>query len=87
MLMIRLTVRNITGPVVIETPAEAKEAAESYLANQFQSPAITSSKLTDEDHAVFEGTGKQDGKKKRFRLEVVRKEADGPWKAGLLTFK
>jgi serine/threonine protein kinase len=110
-LMIRLTVRNITGPVVIETgepgqgvavtvggkpliefrghgaPAEAKEAAESYLANHFQSPVITSSKLTDEDHAVFEGTGKQDGKKKRFRLEVARKQADAPWEAGLPTFK
>ena len=110
-LMIRLTARNITAPVVIETdepgqgiavtvggkkiiefhghgvPTEAREAARSYLDSQFESTSISSSKLTEENHAVFEGTGKQNGKKKRFTLEVVRKQADAPWEAGSLSIK
>lgn len=111
MLMIRLTARNITAPVVIETdepgqgiavtvggkkiiefhghgvPTEDREAARSYLDSQFESTSISSSKLTEENHAVFEGTGKQNGKKKRFTLEVVRKQADAPWEAGSLSIK
>jgi serine/threonine protein kinase len=61
---------------------EARESAEKYLSEQFDSSMITYSHLTDPNHALFRGTGtKGSEKKKHFRLEVSRKQADAPWEA------
>jgi serine/threonine protein kinase len=58
---------------------DAREAAEKYLSEQFDSSTITSGSLTDPNHALFRGTGIKGKERKSFRLEIKRNGEDAPW--------
>jgi serine/threonine protein kinase len=74
----------IGSKVLVEVQArgplkEARESAEKYLSEQFDSSTITSGSLTDQNHALFRGTGIKGKEPKSFRLEVKRNGANAPW--------
>jgi serine/threonine protein kinase len=78
------TVR-IGGKTLVEVQArgplkQARELAEKYLSEHFDSATITHSNLIDANHAFFRGTATKAGERtKSFRLEVKRKQPDAPW--------
>jgi serine/threonine protein kinase len=59
---------------------QAREVAEKYLSEHFDSATINHTNLIDANHAIFRGTATKGSERtKSFRLEVKRKQPDAPW--------
>src|SRR5207302_4374352 len=58
---------------------DAREAAEKYLSEHFDSSAITNGNLVDPNQALFRGTATKGKEHRRFTLELKRSGPDAPW--------